>query len=202
VIAADEFTLERVTETLKECKKVLDNVWTSMAIPPPHANGLSKKELREAMRQQRQELLPQEKATKKLCDQLQGLVGVLKDAQQIDQGDGDTVSNMHGTESAEQKEFRGNDRVQKALQDINHQVVSDETLVDPAADDLVRQLRHALELGEPVNDETEEKRGWNKSVFVDKKGKYEAPANTKRSGWREFKADPWYRAMKPNGRYG
>lgn len=42
--------------------------------------------------------------------------------------------------------------------------------------------------------------GWNKSVFLDKEGKYPAAHTSgKPCGFREFRADPWYRAKN---RYG
>eukprot|EP00658_Telonema_sp_P-2_P056780 TRINITY_DN4522_c0_g1_i6.p1 TRINITY_DN4522_c0_g1~~TRINITY_DN4522_c0_g1_i6.p1 ORF type:complete len:229 (-),score=79.52 TRINITY_DN4522_c0_g1_i6:235-921(-) len=210
-ISSEEVTLERVTDTLKECKKVLDDIWTQMAVPPPEASSMSKKQAREAMRQQRQTLLPSEKSTKKLYDELKGLQGVLIDAQKLDQNQEDNVRDMHGTETEELKLARGNQRVQKALNDVPIAAVTEQTLLAPVDEPLNKQLRHILQLGassgkqsaaKDGEDGDSEKQGWNRSVFIDKQGKYEAPSNTKRCGFREFKADPWYRSMKPHGRYG
>eukprot|EP00656_Telonema_subtile_P036840 TRINITY_DN408_c0_g1_i6.p1 TRINITY_DN408_c0_g1~~TRINITY_DN408_c0_g1_i6.p1 ORF type:complete len:254 (-),score=67.03 TRINITY_DN408_c0_g1_i6:171-932(-) len=169
-ISADELTLEQAEDTYKQCKKVLDQIWTQMSAPP--AAVMSKKELRETMREQRQNLLPQEKSTKRLCDQLKELVRLFQDAQKGESDDADNVQAMQGTESQEQKVFRGNDRVRKALADIPVHVITEETLLDTVDVPLVTQLKHAL--GQSSKDAApspeSEKQGWNRSTFVDKRG--------------------------------
>merc|ERR1711865_1135540 len=69
---------------------------------------------------------------------------------------------------------------------------------------LIKSLMHDLniksdDIKEAGEGDSEKPAGWNKSIFVEKKGRHAQAANTKKAGFREFKADPWYRKMS---RYG
>jgi len=207
-VSGDEFTLERAEDLFKGCKRELDIIWRHMVTPPAQAASLSKRDLREMMREQRQALLPQEKSAKKMCDHLKGLIRVFQDAQKADLSGshGDNVQTLQGNETSEEKVHRGNERVQTALKDLNVHMISHQSLLNESGENasLVKQLRHELGMGsvqdsEPSSPEAE-KQGWNKSVFADKKGKHAASStSSKRCGFREYKADPWARSMK---RYG
>merc|ERR1712195_435717 len=206
----EDFTLDEASNLFRSCKMELDAIWKQMVTPPPQAASLSKRDLRETMREQRQALLPQEKSAKKMCDHLKGLIRVFQDAQKADlsasAGDNNNAQTLQGTETSEEKLHRGNERVQTALKDLNVHMITHGSLLHETGEEasLVKQLRHELRMGaannsEPSSPETE-KQGWNKSVFADKKGRHAASStSSKRCGFREYKADPWARSMK---RYG
>merc|ERR1711934_1157807 len=129
------------------------------------------------------------------------------------------------SESEEDATKRANSQVQKALTDMNKVIITRETLgypylqTRPGSEALVVALRQQLALAQPRGSEGEgwfqpasspEKEdksnkwegkdlgpGWNKSIFVEKKGKNTLGTSTKASGWKEYKADPWYRAQSP-----
>jgi len=218
-IPADEFTLNTLVATARTVKQELDRVWAMMG-PPDGASSLSQKELREVMRQQRQDLLPREKAIKKLHVHLKTLIQVVKDCQSEESTNDDGVNNLD-TENEDVKVARGNRRVQKALEEENIVMVTQDTLTHQKGEEpFVIRLRHALKLptdpesvkckcmdskGRLKSDNGEaadgpEGPGWNKSVFLDKEGKYPAAHTSgKPCGFREFRADPWYRQR---ARYG
>lgn len=144
-IPADEFTLTTLVETARLCKQELDRVWVMMG-PPEGSNTLSQKELRQAMREQRQSLLPQEKAIKKLHVHLKALIQVVKDCQSEEAAADEGVSNLD-TENEDVKMARGNKRVQKALQEENIVMVTQDTLTHQKGEEpFVIRLRHALKL--------------------------------------------------------
>ena len=94
----------------------------------------------------------------------------------------------------------GNEKVRKALESLGCNVVDQYTLTKQ----LIKSLMHDLnikadDMKEASEGDSGKPAGWNKSIFVEKKGRHAQAANTKKAGFREFKADPWYRAMS---RYG
>merc|ERR1711865_602868 len=193
-IPSEKVTQEEVEKVEKEGKKHLGEVWTKMAAPP-QTTTMDKKQLRELSRENRQALLPQERALKELLRLLRDLSSVLKEAQKSSQSS-DGVQELT-THHQKADPAVGNEKVQKALADLGEKHVSDVTLTAK----LIRALRHHLGIKQKAQEESgaSESPGWNKSVFVEKKGRHVQATNTKKAGFREFKADPWFRKMS---RYG
>merc|ERR1712166_1323656 len=158
-LSTDDFTLDAAEDLFKACKRELDTIWRKMVTPPPQAASLSKRDLRETMREQRQALLPQEKSAKKTCDHLKGLIRVFQDAQKADlsasAGDNNNAQTLQGTETSEEKLHRGNERVQTALKDLNVHMITHESLLHETGEEasLVKQLRHELRMGAATNSE-------------------------------------------------
>jgi len=194
-IPSEFVTQDEVEKVEKEGKKHLDEVWTKMAVPPLETTTMDKKQLRELLRENRQALLPQERALKELLRLLRDLSSVLKEAQKSSQN-ADGVQELT-TQHQKADPAVGNEKVQKALADLGEKHVSDVTLTAK----LIRALRHHLGIKQKAQEESgaSESPGWNKSVFVEKKGRHVQATNTKKAGFREFKADPWFRKMS---RYG
>merc|ERR1711865_1274260 len=84
-IPSEFVTQDEVEKVEKEGKKHLDEVWTKMAVPPLETTTMDKKQLRELLRENRQALLPQERALKELLRLLRDLSSVLKEAQKSSQ---------------------------------------------------------------------------------------------------------------------
>jgi hypothetical protein len=198
-ITSEQLTQDLVLDAIRGCKKSLDEVWTQMAVPPLQTSSNDKKELREKMRENRQNLLPQERALKALGKLLKDLVQVIKEAQKehnCTADDGPTGLTTHQQNGTDTKAGEG--KVQQALSDLAVRDVNTQSLTKK----LIKDLRQQLELSEKPEEEEAgptEEMDWNKSIFVEKRGRHVQATNTKKAGFREFKADPWYRKLS---RYG
>jgi len=197
-INSDQIDVDCLKETICAGKKVLDTCWQAMAVPPLDSPNMDKKQLREATRENRQVLLPQEKKIKGLLQLLKDLVQITVLAQKEDHGAGGEQSLPTGQTKADPNV--GNEKVRKALESLGCHVVDSYSLTKA----LIKSLMHDLniksdDIKEAGEGDSEKPAGWNKSIFVEKKGRHAQAANTKKAGFREFKADPWYRKMS---RYG
>jgi len=122
-VRSEQVTQGILQERLGECRKALDALWTQMAGPPPNANTMDTKQLRMAMRESRQSLLPVEHSLKELLTQMKALDRVFKEAQKDTSPMKDDLPHTAHTDPN-----RGNDKVQKALANLNQPVLNNSTL--------------------------------------------------------------------------